>query len=78
MRLKDSEVFQEIFDEILHQAMKHKMVGGRVLMTDSTHIKANANKRKFVKQVIEKSSREYLKELDLAVEKDRKEHGKKF
>jgi hypothetical protein len=53
------------------------MVGGRVLISDSTHLKANANKRKYVKQVIEKSPREYLSDLEEAVNEDRVEHGKK-
>lgn len=53
------------------------MVGERVLITDSTHIKANANKRKFVKQIVEKSPREYLKDLEEAVTEDRASHGKK-
>ncbi len=35
-RFMDSNIFQEIFDEIVLQAMKHRMVSGRVLMTDST------------------------------------------
>ncbi|MCS0543709.1 transposase, partial [Aeromonas veronii] len=43
-RFKDTDIFQEIFDEIVLLAMNHKMVGGRVLFTDSTHLKANANK----------------------------------
>jgi Transposase domain (DUF772) len=36
-RFKDTNTFQEIFDEIVLLAMNHKMVGGRVLYTDSTH-----------------------------------------
>ena len=51
-RFKDTRVFQEIFDQIVLQAMNHKMVGGRVLSTDSTHLKANANKRKFTKEMV--------------------------
>lgn len=39
-------VFQETFDEIVRQSMKHRIVNGRVLFTDSTHLKANANKEK--------------------------------
>lgn len=42
-RFKGTDIFQEIFDEIFLQAINHKMVGGRVLFTDSTHLKANAN-----------------------------------
>lgn len=32
-------------------AINHRMVGGRVLMTDSTHLKANANKKKYTKEI---------------------------
>ncbi|MBO3287530.1 transposase, partial [Paenibacillus polymyxa] len=41
-RFKDTTIFQDIFDEIVLQAISHRMVGGRVLVTDSTHVKANA------------------------------------
>lgn len=77
-RFHETNVFQEIFDEILLQAVKHRMVAGRVLMTDSTHIKANANKRKFVTETVKQKSRDYLNELDEAVEEDRKKNGKKL
>jgi hypothetical protein len=43
--------------------MNHKMVGGRVLFTDSTHLKANANKNKFTKQEVEVNTREYFEDL---------------
>jgi transposase len=43
LRFKDTNIFQDIFDEIVLFAMNHKMVGSRVLFTDSTHLKANAN-----------------------------------
>jgi transposase len=52
-RFKETDIFQEIFDEIVLQAINYKMVGGRVLFTDSTHLKANANKHKFTKQEVE-------------------------
>lgn len=38
-RFKDTNIFQEIFDEIVFQAIQHKMIGGRVLFTDSTHLR---------------------------------------
>lgn len=77
-RLQNTNVVQEIFDHIVFKAIELRMVAGRVLVTDSTHLKANANKRKFVKQEVEKSVKSYLDELDEAVEADRKEHGKKL
>lgn len=41
-RFKDTNIFQDIFDQIVLQAISHRMVGGRVLVSDSTHAKANA------------------------------------
>ncbi|MFD1676867.1 IS5/IS1182 family transposase, partial [Alicyclobacillus fodiniaquatilis] len=76
-RFKGTNIFQELFDEIVLQGIKHHMIGGRVLMTDSIHIKANANKRKFVHHEVELTPKDYVKELDEAVEKDRMKHGKK-
>ncbi|MBG9524691.1 hypothetical protein ABE51_31100, partial [Bacillus thuringiensis] len=57
--------------------MEHRMVGGRALLTDSTHIKANANKNKLIKQVQQVHPKEYLEELETAVTADRIQHGKK-
>ena len=54
-RFQDSSIYQEIFDEIVLQAMGYDLVGGEVLYTDSTHLKANANKNKYdLKQAEEK------------------------
>lgn len=77
-RFKDTNIFQEIFDEIVLLAMNHKMVGGRVLFTDSTHLKANANKHKFTREEVEVETREYIEELNRAIDEDRLSHGKKL
>lgn len=53
------------------------MVGGRVLFSDSTHLKANANKNKYTKEEVQVETREYFEELNKAVEEDRIKHGKK-
>jgi transposase len=76
-RFTESTVYQEIFDEIVLQAMRKKWINGRVLYTDSTHLKASANKHKFKKKQVEASTRHYLEELEAAISQDRKEHGKK-
>ena len=76
-RFKDTKIFQEIFDEIVLQAIQHRMVGGRVLVTDSTHVKANANKHKYTKEQVLQNTRDYVSELNAAVEVDRNAHGKK-
>lgn len=76
-RFSGTGIYQEIFDEIVLRAMDKGLVEGKTLYTDSTHLKANANKRKFEKQLVERSTRSYLSELEEAVEADRKAHGKK-
>ena len=43
-RVNESTVYQDIFDEIVFQAMKKKLVSGRVIYTDSTHLKASAKR----------------------------------
>lgn len=76
-RFNESDIYQQIFDEIVLQAMKRKLVSGTTLYTDSTHLKANANKNKWVKAHAQESSRDYLTELEQAVQEDRLAHGKK-
>lgn len=76
-RFQESDLYQNIFDEIVFQAMKHKLVGGHTFYTDSTHLKANANKKHFEVVQVTQSRQAYLDELDKAVEADRLAHGKK-
>ena len=76
-RFSESTIYQEIFDEIVVQAINRKMVDGTVLYSDSTHLKANANKHKFEVCEVQKSTREYLDRLEEDITKDREAHGKK-
>ncbi len=76
-RFQESDIYQAIFDEIVFQAVRRNLVDGRTLYTDSTHLKANANKNKFEKKDVEKSTRDYLEELEADIERDRQAHGKK-
>lgn len=76
-RFAGTQVYQEIFDEIVLQAMKRKLIDGKTLYTDSTHLKANANKNKHEKKFVERSTRSYLKELDDDINAEREAHGKK-
>jgi transposase len=76
-RFKDESVAQEIFDRILDQAIGKGLVSGKVLYTDSTHLKASANKNKFDKEMIAKSRADYWDALDAAIDEDRAAHGKK-
>ena len=76
-RFKGSTVFQEIFDEMVLLAIERKLVDGRTLYTDSTHLKADANKNRFERELVEESTRSYVDELDADVAQDRVARGKK-
>lgn len=47
------------------------------VFVDSTHVKASANKLKYDKKVVRKESRAYVEKLQLELNLDREEHGKK-
>lgn len=76
-RFSESTIYQEIFDEIVVQAVNRKMVDGSVLYSDSTHLKANANKNKFEVRDVQKSTRDYINDLETDITKDREAHAKK-
>jgi transposase len=76
-RFKGTNIVQEIFDNIVNQAIDNKLVEGKTLYSDSTHLKANANKRKFEEKEVEQSVKDYVDELNKAIDEDRIAHGKK-
>ncbi|MBM7841391.1 transposase, partial [Alkalihalobacillus xiaoxiensis] len=76
-RFQGTTAFQDIFDEVVVKAMEQGMVSGRVLFSDSTHLKANANRQYFTRETVKVETQSYINELDEAVTEDREEHGKK-
>lgn len=75
-RFKDTDIFEKIFTHILDEAVICGFVDAKSVFIDGTHIKANANKRKFTKEEIETSVKRYQKELDKEIDEDRAEHEK--
>ena len=76
-RFKDTTVFQDIFDEIVRQALRHNLIDAQEFFTDSTHLKANANKKKYNKGHVRKDAQKYTKELTSEVNKEREKLDKK-
>ena len=76
-RFSHSNIYQEIFDTIVLKAIERKMVDGKTLYTDSTHLKANANKNKFARKEVKRSTRSYLAALEEDVKTDRAKHSKR-
>ena len=75
-RFKDSDIFEEIFIEIVDQAIKYNLVDGTTFYTDSTHKKANANKNKF-DDVIVKTVKERRKWLEEEINEERIKNNKR-
>lgn len=76
-RFNGTDVFERIFNHIVVQAMEKGLVAGQELYTDSTHLKASANKNKHVNKLRPVSAGAYLEMLDEDIACDRKAEGKK-
>ena len=63
-KFSGTTVFQEIFDEVVRKCIEAGLVSGKLLLTDSTHIRANA--RNDLLEIIEvaETPSEYMKKLD--------------
>lgn len=76
-RFRDNNIAEKIFDEILRQAVSKGLVGGKIVYTDSTHVKANANKHKKTTATVEETPKAYMAALDEQINRDREQLGKK-
>ena len=76
-RFRDNNIAEQIFDEILRQCIAKGLVGGAILYTDSTHIKAKANKHRKALVTVTTSPKEYMEELDEQIDLDREILNKK-
>lgn len=76
-RYADTNIFEKIFEHILLEAVRCNFVDASAVFIDATHIKASANKKKAVNEVVKIEAKHYQDELMKEIEKDREEHGKK-
>lgn len=75
-RFKETDIFENIFINIVNQAIKYNLVDGTTFYTDSTHKKANANKNKYDNLLV-KNIKERRKWLEEEINEERKKYGKK-
>ena len=75
-RFNGTDVFRQMFNDLVEMAYDRGFIEGKILYTDSTHIKADANNRKYRKVLVEASTKAYLDDLEKAVNEDRKAHGR--
>ena len=76
-RFKGTDLYERIFERVLCECMSCGFVDMSTVFIDSTHIKAAANNKKFIKAAAEKTARFYESALKAEIDKDREEHGKK-
>ena len=75
-RFKDSTIFEDIFTNIVNQAIKYNLIDGTTFYTDSTHKKANANKNKYTDNII-KEVKKRRKWLEEEINEERIKNGEK-
>ena len=75
-RYENSQVFNQIFDTILNSLIDNNLIDPSIVFVDGTHIKANANKKKFMKKVVNVEFTKFEKELQKEIRSHRKEIGR--
>ncbi|MBQ9708459.1 MAG: IS1182 family transposase, partial [Firmicutes bacterium] len=77
-RFEGTDLFEQIFQEILIQCMNNNVISTDEIFVDATHVKAAANRKKSKKILVaKKNARFYDDKLREEIDADRKAHGKK-
>jgi len=71
-KLNGTDLFRKIFERILWVCMENGLVDGKLVLTDSTHVKANASKKSEIKVQVEKQALAYWKRLNEYEEAERR------
>ena len=70
-RFNGTGLFRRLFERIIFQCMEKGLVDGRTVLTDSTHIKANASAKKNIKVIAQREANTYMQRLDFYEEQER-------
>ena len=76
-RFAGTNIFEQIFEGILLEAVNCNFIEASAIFIDATHIKASANNKKFINEAVKQKAKNYHKELMEEINKDREQHGKK-
>ncbi len=71
------ETVDQVFGWILEEIAEAGYLSAKAVFIDGTHIKANANTKKRVKEEVPAAAKHYAKELMEEINADREAHGKK-
>lgn len=76
-RFEGTDLFEKIFQHILEECYKNKLVDPSEVYVDATHVKARANSKKMQKRIAKKEALFYAEQLKKDINEDRIVHGKK-
>ena len=76
-RFEGTDLFEKIFQHILEECYKYKLVDPSEVYVDATHVKARANSKKMQKRIAKKEALFYAEQLKKDINEDRIAHGKK-
>ena len=75
-RFKDTDLFEQIFERILFECYKYKLIDPSEVFVDATHVKARANNKKMRKRIAQQEAKFYEEQLKEEIDADRVKHGK--
>ena len=76
-RFKDTDLFEQIFQHILEECYRFKLVDPTEIFVDATHVKARANNKKMQRRIAQQEALFYADMLRKDINADRESHGKK-
>jgi len=76
-RFKGTDLFEQIFERVLKECFRYKLVDTNAVFIDATHIKANANSHKFINRAAKQQALFYADKLNEEIDHEREEAGKK-
>ena len=79
-KFNKADLFRELFERVLALCMEKGLADGKLILTDSTHVKANAFRKSEVTTSVEKEATWYMERLDRyeAIERERLEQAGKI
>lgn len=76
-RFQGTDLFEQIFQHILEECYRFKLVDPTEVFVDATHVKARANNKKMQKRIAKQEALFYAEMLRKDINADREAHGKK-
>ncbi|MBE5872348.1 MAG: IS5/IS1182 family transposase [Lachnospiraceae bacterium] len=76
-RFQGTDLFEQIFQHILEECYRFKLVDPTEVFVDATHVKARANNKKMRRRIAKEEALFYAEMLRKDINADRETHGKK-